>query len=409
MPGSAPAILHADMDAFYAAVEQRDRPELRGKPVIVGGASPRGVVLTASYEARAYGVHSAMPAVQARRLCPDGIFVPGRMRRYAEVARQIRAVFEEFTPLVEPLSLDEAFLDVTGSLALFGSAAEIGRRLKQRVRAVTELTISVGIGPTKMIAKIASGMCKPDGLLEVNPADIDSFLRPLPVSQLWGVGPATLTQLTMLGISSIGALADTDPALLEHRLGTLGVALRELAHGRDPRAVDPERQRKSYGEERTFDRDRRDGDLIRRTIVEYAEAVARRLRTDGCQARTVTLKLKLARRIGPGKYPVLTRSLTLPAPSDDGKTFADAALALWDALQAGKTVRLVGVSVSGIGNEPMQLSLFRPAAAQRRAALNRALDDLVARFGSGVVARGEARQKSRSRWLLSEVRRNPKA
>jgi DNA polymerase-4 len=385
------------MDAFYAAVEQRDRRELRGKPVIVGGASPRGVVLTASYEARLYGVHSAMPTVQARRLCPDGIFVPGRMRRYAEVARRIRAVFEEFTPLVEPLSLDEAFLDITGSITLFGSAAAIGRQLKQRVREDTELTISVGIGPTKMIAKIASGMCKPDGLLEVTPAKVEQFLRPLPVHHLWGVGPATLAQLTALGIGTIGALADMNPARLEQQLGTLGVALWELARGRDRRAVDPDRQRKSYGEECTFDRDRRDGDLIRQTIAEQAEAVARRLRADGCRARTVTLKLKLARRIGPGKYPVLTRSLTLAAPSDDGKTITDAALASWGAVHAGKTVRLVGVSVSGIGDEPAQLPLFRPAAAQRRAALNRALDTLAARFGSEVIGRGELRPKSRSR------------
>ncbi len=388
IPERVATILHADMDAFYAAVEQRDHPELRGQPVIVGGGSPRGVVLTASYEARVYGVHSAMPGRQARQLCPQGIFVPARMRRYTEVARQIRAVFEEFTPLVEPLSLDEAFLDVTGSLRLFGSAMEIGRRLKHRVREVTELTVSVGIGPTKMVAKIASALRKPDGLLEVQPGEVEGFLRPLSVSQLWGVGPTTQTALTRMGITTIGALADLDPAALERRCGKLGALLWELAHGRDGRVVDADRRRKSYGEEETFDRDLRDGERIRRTILTHAESVARRLRADGCRGRTVTLKLKLAQRIGLGKYPVLTRRLTLPAPVDDGKPIAIAALALWEAVQAGKTVRLVGVSVSGIVDEPAQLPLFGGRERQRRAALNQAVDRLVARFGRKVVTRG---------------------
>lgn len=387
MVPDATTILHADMDAFYAAVEQRDRPELRGQPVIVGGTSPRGVVLTASYEARVYGVHSAMPGVQARRLCPHGIFVPARMRRYAEVARQIRTVFEEYTPLVEPLSLDEAFLDVTGSLRLFGSAATIGRRLKDRVRAVTDLTVSVGIGPTKMIAKIASARCKPDGLLEVPPAAVERFLRPLPVHELWGVGPTTTAALTRMGITTIGALADCDPRLLEQRLGTTGAALWELAHGRDGRIVDADRRRKSYGEEQTFDRDLRDGQRIRRTITEHAESVARRLRADGRRGRAVTLKLKLAQRLAPGKYPVLTRRFTLPAPTDDGKAIAEAALALWDAVRGGKTVRLIGVAVSGIEDEPTQLQLFG-AGASRRRALNQAVDRLLARYGRPVVTRG---------------------
>ena len=383
-----PTILHADMDAFYAAVEQRDRPELRGRPVIVSGASPRGVVLTASYEARAYGVHSAMPGVHARRLCPHGIFVPPRMRIYAQVARQIRTVFEEFTPLVEPLSLDEAFLDVTASLRLFGSAQAIGRRLKQRVRQATDLTVSVGIGPTKMIAKIASVLCKPDGLLEVPPDQVETFLRPLPVSHLWGVGPTTQAALARAGITTIGALADAEPAALADRFGKVGALLWTLAHGRDGRSVDADRHRKSYGEEETFERDLRDGERLRRTITAQAETVASRLRADGCRGRTVTLKLKLAQRIGPGKYPVLTRRVTLPAPLDDGKSIADAALALWRAVQAGKTVRLIGVSVSGIEGNSGQLPLFGAREAHRRAALNQAMDKLAARFGRNVVRRG---------------------
>jgi DNA polymerase IV len=393
--GPVATIVHADMDAFYAAVERRDHPELRGKPVIVGGTRNRGVVLTASYEARVYGVHSAMPAVEARRLCPHGIFVPPRLSCYAAAARQIRTVFEEFTPLVEPLSLDEAFLDVTASLQLFASARHIGEQLKQRVHAVTALTVSVGIAPTKMAAKIASGMCKPDGLLEVTPEGLEDFLHPLPVSQLWGVGPVMQRQLTALGITTIGALAACNPTHLERRLGSAGIALRNLAHGRDHRVVDADRQRKSYGEECTFERDIRDGELARRTIREHAEAVARRLRAEGCRGRTVTLKVKLAQRIGPGKYPILTRSLTLPVAADDGKSIADAALTLWDGVQAGKTVRLIGVSVSAIDDrQGAQLALFPDQPTQRRAALNQALDRLAARFGHNAVRRGTLRAKS---------------
>ena len=388
MVGSRSTILHADMDAFYAAVEQRDRPELRGLPVIVGGASPRGVVLTASYEARVYGIHSAMPGVHARRLCPEGLFVAPRMRRYVEVARQIRMVFEQFTPLVEPLSLDEAFLDVTASLRLFGSAQDIGRQLRQRVRQETDLPVSVGIGPTKMVAKIASALCKPDGLLEVPADQVEAFLRPLPVGHLWGVGPTTQAALGRLGITTVGALADASPSELERRFGKLGVWLAALAHGRDTRVVAADRQRKSYGEEETFDRDLRDGERVRRTIVAHAEAVARRLRAEGCRGRVVTLKLKLAQRISPGKYPILTRRVTLAAAVDDGKSIADAALALWRTAQPGKTVRLIGVSVSGIEEQEGQLPLFAARDTVRRAALNEAVDKLAARFGRNVVSRG---------------------
>ena len=381
-------ILHADMDAFYASVEQRDHPELRGKPVIVSGSSNRAVVLTASYEARPFGVHSAMPAVEARRLCPKGIFVPPRMRLYAEEARRIRRVFEEFTPLVEPLSLDEAFLDVTASLRLFGGAHEIGRRLRLRVREETGLAVSVGIGPTKMIAKIAGGICKPDGLLEIAPTEVEAFLRPLPVSQLWGVGPKTYETLLRLGLDTIGAIADRTPEDLERRLGNFGPALWRMAHGLDDRSVEPDRQRKSYGEEETFATDLSDCPAVRGMIAEHAESVARRLRADGLAGRTVTLKFKLHRRIGPGKYPVLTRRSTLDTPTDDGKTIADAALALWDAAKDGIKIRLIGVSVSGI--EPVaaeQLNLFAEGPRRQRA-LNQALDALAARFGTDAVKRG---------------------
>jgi DNA polymerase-4 len=383
-------ILHADMDAFYAAVEQHDRPELRGKPVIVGGIGNRGVVSTASYEARKLGVHSAMPTLQARQLCPQGMFVAGRMQRYVEVGRQVRDVFAEFTPEIEPLSLDEAFLDVTGSLTLFGSARQIAVRLKQRVREVTGLAVSVGIGPIKMVAKIASGMCKPDGLLEVQPDEVAGFLRPLSVDHIWGAGPTTCAALERLGIRTIGELADSDPHMLERRLGSFGLALWTLARGEDTRSVEPDRQRKSYGEEQTFDRDLRDGAALRRIIAAQAEAVARRLRSDSCAARTVALKFKLAQRLGPGKYQVLTRRTTLAEPVDDGAVIARAALSLWDTAKEGRMIRLVGVAVSGIeSTQRQQLSLFQPVETQRRSRLNRAVDALVDRFGSDIVQRAD--------------------
>ncbi len=395
-------ILHADMDAFYASVEQRDRPELRGKPVIVGGVGGRGVVSTASYEARVFGVHSAMPTHEARRLCPQGVFVPGRMDRYVEVARVIRAVFHEFTPEVEPLSLDEAFLDVTHSLSLFGGADVIARRLKERVREATELTVSVGIGPTKMVAKIASDLGKPDGLVDVGDNDVATFLRPLPVKRIWGAGPKTCAALERIGIRTIGDLAGADTTRLARAIGDQARSLQALARGEDERHVEPDRERKSYGEELTFDRDLRDGEALRSLISAQAEAVARRLRADACVARTITLKYKLAQRIGPGRYPQHTRRTTLPEPVDDGATMARAALALWEEVRDGLTIRLIGVTASGIEAKGAgQLSLFAPQANRQRDELNRALDALTERFGKDAVRRADtlAARTSRARSL----------
>lgn len=377
------------MDAFYAAVEQHDDPALRGKAVVVGATSARGVVLTASYEARRYGVHSAMPGHEARRLCSDCAFVRPRMARYGEVSRVIRRVFHEFTPLVEPLSFDEAFLDITGSLTLFGSAFDVGRRLKARVREETGLAVSVGIAPTKMVAKIASDVSKPDGLLEVRPEQMEAFLRPLPVGRLWGVGPALQHRLTGLGIQTIGDLVAADRSMLQRRLGSSGSALQDLGRGEDTRRVNPDRARKLYGEERTFERDLRDGDEIRGVLAEQAESLARRLRKEGRTARTVTLKLKLARALAPGKYPVLTRSATLPAAVDDGKRIRDAALELWRTSHEKRRVRLIGIAVSSI-DEPAapQLSLFESRNRQRETSLNQAVDRLADRFGAGIIKRG---------------------
>ncbi len=382
-------ILHADMDAFYASVEQRDRPELRGRPVIVGGLGNRGVVTAASYEARPFGVHSAMPMVEARRLCPQAVFLPGRMDRYAEASHEIFTIFATFTPLVEPLSLDEAFLDVTESLGLFGSPVELAARLRARVREQARLAVSVGIGPSKMVAKIASSLCKPDGLLEVRPGHVADFLRPLPASHLWGVGPVTQRRLARAGFSTIGDLACAEPNRLRAAVGRHAHGLQALARGEDDRPVDPGRERKSYGEENTFATDLRDGDEIRHTIVAHAEAVAARLRSGRRVARTVVLKLKLAERIAPGKYRLLTRSQTFSEPTDDGRVIATAALALWAAIAAGKRVRLIGVAATNLeASRAEQLPLLDGPAAERRHALNRACDDISARFGRDALRRG---------------------
>jgi DNA polymerase-4 len=385
-----PVILHADMDAFYASVEQHDRPELRGRPVIVGGLGGRGVVTAASYEARPYGVHSAMSTAEARRLCPHAIFLPGRMARYVEVSRRIRRVFDELTPLVEPLSLDEAFLDITASLRLLGTPTDAARRLKRRVREETGLAVSVGIGPTLMVAKIASARAKPDGLLEVPPGEVEAFLHPLPVRALWGIGPVAGAKLGALGIVTIGDLAHCPPARLEHVLGSGATALRALARGRDPRRVVAGAARKSCGEESTFATDIGDGPHLRQTIIAHAEAVARRLRAERRLARTVVLKLKHARRTAPGTYPVHTRSRTLPTATDDGRVLAAAALELWRGDCRGVVVRLIGVSATNLvaTGASAQLDLFSGADRNRQAALNRALDRIAARFGEGVLTRG---------------------
>jgi DNA polymerase IV len=317
------------------------------------------------------------------------VFLPGRMERYVELSERIREIFDEFTPLVEPLSLDEAYLDVTGCLGLFGPALELGRLLKQRVRERTGLTISVGIGPTKMVAKIASALSKPDGLLEVEEPDVPGFLRPLPVGWLWGVGPTTAAALEKAGIRKIGDLVDLPLGELRARAGRPAAELRALASGHDPRRVEADRERKTIGEENTFARDLRDGREVRETIVAHAEAVARRLRAEGLAGRTVVLKATLARRAEPGRYPSVTRRVTLPSATDDGRTIAEAALRSWSALAPGIEIRLVGVSVGGL--EPRtatQGDLFATGSAARRDSLNRALDAIASKFGEGALARG---------------------
>ena len=386
-----PVVLHADMDAFYAAIEQRDHPELRGRPVVVGGTASRGVVTAASYEARVFGIHSAMPAAEAHRRCPDAVFLRGDMKKYQRVSREVQRIFATVSPEVEPLSLDEAFIDVTASVGLLGPPPAIGRLLRERVRASTGLAVSVGIAATKMVAKIASDAAKPDGLLEVPPDGVRAFLDPLPVGRLWGVGPVTQAALERAGIRTVADVTRATPAALGAVVGHGAEHLARLARGEDARIVDPDRDARSYGEEGTFDSDTRDDKRIRAAIIAHAEAVARRLRHDGLRARTVVLKMKLAARLGPGKFRLLTRRATLAEATDDGHALSEVALRLWEEHRPTIALRLVGVAAAGIAGDAGQIALFPDAARVRRAALNDALDRIVARFGASSIGPAGAR------------------
>ena len=392
-------ILHADMDAFYASIEQRDDPSLRGRPVIVGGTGGRGVVSAASYEARAFGVHSAMPTAQARKLCPHGVFVAGSMRRYVDESRRIFEIFARFTPAVQGLSLDEAFLDLTGTERLLGPARDTAARLRAAVHAERGLAVSVGIAPVKLVAKIASDVSKPDGLVEVKAEDVREFLAPLPVRRLWGVGPVAEQRLLQQGFATIGDLVRTDPERLRRLLGPWGLSLARLGRGQDLSEVEPYREAVSYSEENTFAGDVSDRRVLESAIGTHADSVARRLRRDGVAARTIVLKLKLARRVaaGPRGFPLWTRRVTLSEPCDDGDAIARAARELLDRAGLTEPVRLLGVGVTGIAARDSQLALFeKPRAAQRRDRLNRALDQIAERFGDDAVVRGQPEHAERA-------------
>jgi DNA polymerase-4 len=392
-------VLHADMDAFYASIEQRDRPELRGKPVIVGATSGRGVVAAASYEARQFGVRSAMPGFRARELCPDGGFLPSNMELYVAVSAQVHQVFLEFTPQIEPIALDEAFLDVSGSFGLYGDAARLARRLKQRVREETELNVSVGVAPNKLVAKIACTLGKPDGLRVVEQEDVRALLDPLPVRRLWGVGPVLGAKLESLGIRTFADLSGYDPKALREALGERARELQALARGEDDREVEADRAPKSYGEENTFETDVLDRDRVTAALTAHAEAVARRVRNDGYAGRTVTMKAKLGRARGrrdsrdlaggsEPSYPLVTRSKTLERATDDGAIIRAVAVALWDASGVREPVRLLGVSLSSLErSQAVQLDLF----THRQSALGKTLDAISERFGDGAIGRAVER------------------
>lgn len=349
-------ILHVDMDAFYASIEIRDRPELKDKPVIVGGSpTGRGVVAAASYKAREYGVHSAMPASRARRLCPEAVFLPSRIDHYSQVSDQIHTIFKRYTTLVEPLSIDEAFLDVTQSESLFGAAEAIGRRIKREIREETGLIASVGIAPNKFVAKIASDIGKPDGFVVVPEDGIQAFLDPLPVRRLWGIGKVTDRTLEKIGIRTIHQFRDQPRRMLHDLLGKWGDHLWELAHGIDPRPVVPDHEAKSISHEVTFETDLTGFDDLRRHLVGMVEQVAGRLRRQDLRARTVEIKIRFP------DFNTITRSKTMPKATDlTGELIRIATLLLEKHLprkHAG--VRLLGMGVSHLeSDEPSQGELF---------------------------------------------------
>jgi DNA polymerase-4 len=376
-------ILHVDMDAFYASVEIRDRPDLVGKPVIVGSPTGRSVVLSASYEARAFGVRSAMPATQARRLCPQATFIAPRHAQYAVVSKQVMAVFRSVTPQVEPLALDEAFLDVSGAVRRLGRPARIGAMIRRQIEAEQGVTCSVGIAPSKFVAKIASVRCKPDGLLVVPRDGVLAFLHPLPTSALWGVGERTGQILARLGLRTVGDIAHAPLATLQHDLGAAaGAHLAALAWGRDERAVVPHTPDKSIGAEETFSADIGDPEVIRRELLRLSERTARSLREAGWVARTVTVKLRLA------NFTTITRSRTLAEPTDvTRKIYATAcALHAGAGLDRDARLRLVGVRVTGLAPASAaatQLAFGDRPTGWREA--EQAMDRITRRFGTGAV------------------------
>ncbi|SDG82215.1 DNA polymerase-4 [Sinosporangium album] len=375
-------ILHVDMDAFFAAVELLDRPELRGRPVIVGAAGARGVVLSATYEARRFGVHSAMPMTRARRLCPSAVVIPPSHGKYSQVSRGIMELFQSFTPLVEPIASDEAFLDVSGAGRLIGSPAVIAELIRRRVREEFGVTCSVGVASSKFVAKLASRQCKPDGLLVVPADGVVEFLHPLPVAMLWGVGERTESALTRLGIKTVGDLARVPPATLKRELGqAAGAHLAALAWGRDERPVTPHTPDKSIGAEETFASDVHDPEVIRRELLRLSERVAARLREGGHVGRTVSVKLRRS------DFTTITRSRTLREPTDVAAEIYATACDLFAAAGLQRVrLRLVGVRVEGlrpVEGVSHQLKLGERDLGRREAEL--AADKAVRRFGPGAV------------------------
>jgi DNA polymerase-4 len=374
------------MDAFYASVEERDRPELVGQPVVVGGTPEgRGVVAAASYAAREYGVHSAMPAATAKRLCPHAVFLRPRMRYYAEISEHIRAVFEQYTPLVEPLSLDEAFLDVTGSRMLHGSAVDIARRIKQQIAEELQLVASVGVAPNKFLAKIASDLEKPDALVVVQPDRVREFLDELPVGRIWGVGRVTGTVFQRLGVRTIGQLRQLPAELLRSQFGSHGEHLAQLARGIDHRRVIPEHEAKSISHETTFARNLQDLETVRAWLLELSEQVACRLRRRDLRGRTVHLKLRF------DDFKTITRAHTLVRPTHSTQEIWQAVAMMLDQRLPPRalSVRLLGVGVSGLTSQAaVQLDLFEEQDRQRQDRLDEVADTIRGKFGAGSLQRG---------------------
>jgi DNA polymerase-4 len=373
-------IIHLDMDAFYASVEILDNPALQGLPVVVGGNANRGVVCAASYEARKFGVHSALPILTARKLCPDGVFLPVRMARYQEISRRIMEIFQRFTPLVEPLSLDEAFLDVTASQSLMGTAEEIAIQIRALVRETIGLTVSAGVGASKLVAKIASDLNKPDGLTIVPSGQEEAFLAPLPIGRLWGVGPTTRQALALIGVKTIGDLSRMPLAILTAKFGKAGLMLHESARGIDLRPVEPEQETKSIGHEETFAEDLRDKKRIEQELLALCLKVGKRARRYGLAGRTVTVKVKYR------DFVQVTRSLTLPEPvADDKSLYRTGCLLLAKTEITLRPIRLLGISLANLvpAEASGQLALFGESQTRRKdCRLYKAIDAISDRYGS---------------------------
>jgi DNA polymerase-4 len=377
-------VLHVDMDAFFASVEIRSKPELRDLPVVVGGAGGRGVVAAASYAARVFGVRSAMPMGQALRLCPKLVVIPPDREAYRSASDAVMAIFADFTPLVEPLSVDEAFLDVSGAIGLFGRPAEIARQIRRRVFAEQRLTCSVGVAPIKSVAKLASGSCKPDGLRVVSKVGLLDFLHPLPVTALWGVGARTAEPLRRLGIQTVGDLAQTPIDTLRRAVGAATANhLHQLANGHDDRLVHAREAEKSISTDRTMAEDLLTEPAVARELLRGSGEVAERLRQAGRVARTVGIKIRFA------DFTTITRVRTLPEPTDTAAVVYAEALQLYRGLKLDRPrIRLVGVKVENMrpAGQPTQLALELTAEPTRiRTAADRAIDALTARFGQSVV------------------------
>ncbi|WP_319541715.1 DNA polymerase IV [uncultured Pseudodesulfovibrio sp.] len=378
-------ILHIDMDAFFASVEQLDNPELRGKPVAVGGTSDRSVVSAASYEVRAFGVYSAMSVVKARQLCPDIILVPGRMKRYKEVSRQAMGVLQEFSPTVEQASVDEAYLDGTGLERLFGPIDEVGRRIKARMVEVTGLTCSVGAAPVRFLAKIASDMDKPNGMFILRHDEVTDFLHTLPVKKIPGVGKKLLEILKRHGVRTCGDILLKPRTFWQERLGKYGGALHDRACGIDPNPVVVSSGAKSCSAENTFHEDTTDRVILRKWLLIQAERVGADLRRHGYKGRTVTLKVKFA------DFKQVTRSRSLGGRTDETSVIFEIACELLEQLQLPRAVRLIGVGVSNFESRTRQVTLFEesPHSAEATSELDKAVDEVRRKFGGKAVTRVE--------------------
>ena len=380
-------IIHVDMDAFFASVEQRDNPEFMGKPVIVGAnhflGRGRGVVSAASYEARKFGIHSAQPISQAYRLCPNGIFLPVRGKRYLQVSRKIMAIFQQYTPLVESISLDEAFLDMTGTEKLLGDIEKVGRKIKEQIWEEEKLTASVGIGPNKLIAKIASDLRKPDGFVVVKDNEVEDFLNPLPVGKLWGIGEKTEEKLSKLGIYTIGQLAALPKEVLQSLFGRMGLVLYQHARGIDNTPVVPFRKAKSISNEITFEKDITDINVIRETLLALSDKVGYRLRQQELVGKTVVLKVRFS------DFSTLVRHSTFPKPISMSETIYAEVFNLLETLNISyQPVRLLGVGITQLSSaNEYQLSLF-DEKDEKRKRVTEAVDLLKNKFGEKVIGRG---------------------